>query len=426
MSSLHEIFGAQVDQLRAERDEIVRQYGEQSISGVTVSQAHGGLRGVNALICDTSSVDPERGLVIRGIPVVDLLDRYPEDIFFLLLIGRLPDEEEATAVREEIAAQERVPESVWRVIDEMSKSSHPMSMLATGLLSLESESVMTREYDRGLPRDDHWKATLADALRVLGSLPTLAGGIYRMRYHKGPRFAHDPLLDWSQNYCAMCGMRKPVFFEAMRRAAILQSDHEGGNVSAFTCHTVGSVLSDAYLAVSAGFNGLAGPLHGRAAKESTDWVVEAVTRYRGAPSDSQIEEYAWETLKKGRVIPGHGHAVLRGPDPRFTAMLDFGRQHFAGDPVFETVDRMSRIVPEVLKEQGKAKNPYPNVDFGMGTVWHHFGMTETDYYTVPFAISLAMGMLAQLVINRAIGTPIVRPRSVTSQWIRSQGSGGQR
>lgn len=420
MPSLHDIFAGQVEQLRAERSELLATRGDRELSRVTLADAHGGLRGVNALLCDTSFVDPDRGLFVRGIPVTELLDRYPEDIFFLLLIGRLPDPEEAEAMRKEIAAQERVPESVWRVVDEMSANSHPMSMLATGLLALESESVMTRRYGDGLKREDYWKATLADALRLLGSLPTLAGGVYRMRYKKGPRFAHDPLFDWAQNYGAMCGVRKPLFFEAMRRAAILQCDHEGGNVCAFTCYTVGSVLSNAYLAVSAGFNGLAGPLHGRAAQESTDWVLGAVTRYRGTPTDEQVEEYAWETLKDGRVIPGHGHAVLRGKDPRFVTMLEFGQEHFRGDPVFATVERMARIVPEVLKKHGKAKNPHPNVDFGMGAVWHHFGITETDYYTVPFAISLAMGMLAQLVINRALGGPIVRPRSVTTEWIRSQ------
>jgi citrate synthase len=218
----------------------------------------------------------------------------------------------------------------------------------------------------------------------------------------------------------MLGHHDDVIERAMRLAAILQSDHEGGNVCAFTCHTVGSVLSDPYLAVSAGFNGLAGPLHGRSAQESTQWQLDAMLRYGDAPDDKEIENYTWETLNAGRVVPGHGHAVLRGADPRFTAMLDFGRKNFADDPLFATVERMSRVVPEVLKKQGKAKNPYPNVDFGMGMVWHHFGITELESYTVPFAISLAMGMLAQLVINRALGTPIVRPRSVTSDWIRSQ------
>jgi citrate synthase len=418
MSSLHEIFAEKAESLRAERKELVASHGERELGRVSLAQVHGGLRDVPALICDTSSVDPERGLFIRGIPVLDLLDRYPEDIFFLLLIGRLPDEEETEAVRQEITSQPRVPENLWRVMDEMPKDSHPMSMLSAALLTLEHESSLARQLAEGIKREEQWKPALTDALRVLGALPALAGGIYRLRYHKGPRFAHDPLLDWSQNFCAMTGVRKPLFFDAMRRAAILQSDHEGGNVCAFTCHTVASVLSNPYLAVSAGFNGLAGPLHGRAAQDSTEWVLGAVTRYRYSPTEKDVEEYAWETLKAGRVIPGHGHAVLRGQDPRFTAMLAFGKEHFGGDPVFATVEKMSRVVPGVLKEHGKAKNPYPNVDFGMGAVWHHFGITETGFYTVPFAISLAMGMLAQIVINRAVGSPILRPRSITTESIR--------
>jgi citrate synthase len=278
---------------------------------------------------------------------------------------------------------------------------------------------MAKRIAEGTPKTELWRAALDDALRLLQALPTVAAGVYRIRYHRGPRLAYDPVLDWAANFCMMLGHRDDNFARAMRTAAILQSDHEGGNVCAFTSHIVGSVLSNPYLALSAGFNGLAGPLHGRSAQESTQWQLDAIMRYGEAPDDAEIESYTWDTLKAGRVVPGHGHAVLRGSDPRFTAMVDFGRKHFADDPLFVTVERMSRVVPEVLKKHGKAKNPYPNVDFGMGMVWHHAGITELEFYTVPFAISLAMGMLAQLVINRALGTPIVRPRSVTSDWIRS-------
>jgi citrate synthase len=420
MSVLHDLFASQVDSLRAGRDEILKSRGDRVISEITVAQAFGGMREVRALVCDTSVVDPERGLIIRGIPVLDLLDRLPEDIFFLLLIGRLPDEKESAAVRTDIGAQARVSETAWRPIEAMPPDSHPMAMLSVGLLALEHESVLAKRVSEGATRDEYWRATLDDALRLLHVLPTLAAGVYRIRYHRGPRLASDPALDWAANFCMMLGHHDENFARALRIAAILQSDHEGGNVCAFTCHTVGSVLSSPYLAVSAGFNGLAGPLHGRSAQESTQWVLDAIARYGGVPTEKQMEEFTWETLKSGRVVPGHGHAVLRGADPRFTAMLDFGRKHFKGDDVFETVERMSQVVPNVLKQHGKAKNPYPNVDFGMGTVWHHFGITELEYFTVPFAISLAMGMLAQLVINRALGTPINRPRSVTSEWIRSQ------
>ncbi|HXV14193.1 MAG TPA: citrate (Si)-synthase [Candidatus Krumholzibacteria bacterium] len=417
MGVLHDVFAAQLPDLRARRAEVLKQHGDRVISQVTAAQAFGGMRDVRALVCDTSWVDPDRGLIIRDIPILHLLDRSPEDVFFLLLIGRLPAQDESRAVRAEIAAQPRVPEIVWHAVEAMPRDSHPMSMLSAALLAMEHESVFAKRFDAGIARDEYWRPSLDDALRLLGSLPTLAGGIYHIRYGKGARLAHDPAYDWAENYGHMLGVRDSLFAPAVRRAAILQSDHEGGNVCAFACHVVGSVLSNPYLAVSAGFNGLAGPLHGRSAQESTQWVLGAIDRYGGVPSTAQIEEYAWETLNAGRVVPGHGHAVLRGPDPRFTAMLDFGRQHFENDAVFDTVSRMAEVVPAVLKKHGKAKNPYPNVDFGMGAVWHHFGLTELAYYTVPFAISLAMGMLAQLVINRAVGSAIVRPRSVTTESI---------
>ena len=423
MGALHDAFAEQVPRLRDERAEVLQRFGDRAISQVTASQALGGIRDVRAMVCDTSSVDPDRGLHIRGIPVVQLLDRMPEEIFFLLLIGRLPSAAESSAVREEIASQPRVPEAIWHAMEATPRDSYPMTMLSSALLAMEHESVFARRYEEGMARDEYWSATLDDALHVLGTLPTLAGGIYHLRYGKGPRLAHDPALDWAQDFGHMLGVNDPLFAPAMRRAAILQSDHEGGNVCAFTCHVVGSVLSNPFLAVSAGFNGLAGPLHGRSSQESTQWVLAAMERYHGLPSDEQIAEYTWETLNSGRVVPGHGHAVLRAQDPRFVAMMEFGREHFAGDAVFETTLRMGEVVPEVLKKHGKAKNPYPNVDFGMGSVWHHFGITELAYYTVPFAISLAMGMLAQLVINRAVGSPIVRPRSVTTDWIRSQAKG---
>jgi citrate synthase len=128
----------------------------------------------------------------------------------------------------------------------------------------------------------------------------------------------------------------------------------------------------------------------------------------------------WELLNSGRVVPGYGHAVLRATDPRFTALHDFAMRVCPDDPLCRIVDSGFRIIPEVLKEQGKAKNPYPNVDSITGSLLHHFGLTEQSYYTVVFAVSRALGMLAQLVLNRVVGTPITRPKSVSTDWIRTQ------
>jgi citrate synthase len=135
------------------------------------------MREVRALVCDTSEVDPERGLIIRGIPVLELIERTPEEIFFLLLIGRLPDKKETAAVRESIAHAARVPETGWRAIEALPKDSHPMTMLSAGILALEHESVMAKRLAEGAPRGEMWRATLDDALRLLQALPTIGAGV---------------------------------------------------------------------------------------------------------------------------------------------------------------------------------------------------------------------------------------------------------
>jgi citrate synthase len=86
--------------------------------------------------------------------------------------------------------------------------------------------------------------------------------------------------------------------------------------------------------------------------------------------------------------------------------------------VFRIVDLGFKVIPNVLKEHGKAKSPYPNVDSGTGALVYHFGLTEISYYTVLFGVSRALGMLSQLIINRVLGTAITRPKSVSSDWIK--------
>ena len=201
---------------------------------------------------------------------------------------------------------------------------------------------------------------------------------------------------------------------------VLHSDHESGNVSAMTTHTVGSALSDAYYALSAGLNGLAGPLHGLANQECLKFVIELHKKFKGVPSDEDLKKFAWDTLNSGKVIPGYGHAVLRITDPRFDAFLAFGKKYCSQDPIFQIVEKIFNIVPNVLREQGKAKDPWPNVDADSGSLLYYYGLKEFDYYTVLFGVSRGMGVLSQLVISRAIGSAIVRPKSVTTNWMKKQ------
>jgi citrate synthase len=420
MAKLQNELAKRIPKWRDEIGGVLKKVGDKKISDVTVRQAYGGMRGVKCMICDTSEVPPDRGLLVRDIPIGELTNKQPEDIFYLLCTGDLPNARDRKALQEEWANRARVPAYVWKVLEAMPANSHPMCMLDTAILCMQRESKFVKGYNAGMKKTEYWEPMLEDCLDLLARLPGLAAGVYRMRFKKGPRIAPRKNLTWAENYARMLGIKDPdgSFADCMRLYLVLHCDHEGGNVSAHACHLVGSALSDAYYSVSAGLNGLAGPLHGLANQECLNWILQLRKKFKGVPSDKQLEDFAWETLNSGKVIPGYGHAVLRVTDPRFTAFREFGMKHFPNDPVMKMVDKVYRIVPEVLKKQGKAKNPWPNVDAGSGALLYHYGMKEFSYYTVLFSVSRAMGMCSQLVVNRALGAPIERPKSVPTHWVK--------
>jgi citrate synthase len=420
MSTLQEKLAELLPQKQQAIRKLIKEYGDKTISEVTVAQAYGGMRGVKALVCDTSLVEPDKGLAIRGTSILELVDRLPEEIFYLLLTGELPDEEALKALQKDLKERQEVPDYVWNVLDAMTGDAHPMTMLSTAILVMQRDSVFAKEYRKGIPKTEYWKAVLEDALRLIARSPAVAAWVYRKRFNKGPRIEPDPSLDWAGNFAHMMGVSDPdgEFANLMRLYQVLHSDHEGGNVSAHTCHCVGSALSDPFYAVSAGLNGLSGPLHGLANQECLRFVLALKDKYNGVPSKEQLVDFAWETLNSGKVIPGYGHAVLRVTDPRFAAFRDFGLRVCPDDDVFKIVDLLFQIIPDVLKEHGKAKNPWPNVDAGSGSLLYHFGITEFDYYTVLFGVSRSLGMLSQLIVSRGIGEAIERPKSVQTDWIK--------
>lgn len=419
MGKLHDRLAKQAPILRDRVHTIVAEHGTTVVSEVTVTQVFGGMRGVKGLVCDTSLVEPNKGLLVRGKPIGELKDRLPEEIFYLLCTGELPDAEALASLQEELRQRAEVPSYVWSVLKALPPDTHPMAMFSTAILAMERDSAFRKRYSEGMHKTDYWEPTLDDALTLLARLPAVAAGIYRIHTGKGEPIAPDTSLDWGANYAHMLGLPDPTgeFRNLIRLYMTVHCDHEGGNVSAFTCHTVGSALSDPFYAVSAGMNGLAGPLHGLANQECLHFVLEIRKRYNGVPTDDQLREYVLETLSSGRVIPGYGHAVLRVTDPRFTAFHEFGDRVCPNDEVFKIVDRLFHVVPQILKEQGKVKDPWPNVDAGSGSLLYLFGLTEFQYYTVLFGVSRALGMCSQLVLNRLLGTPITRPKSVGTDWI---------
>ncbi|MFH2102483.1 MAG: citrate (Si)-synthase [Chloroflexota bacterium] len=426
---LHEKIAAQLPEWRQRVKALVSEHGDRVIDQVTLGQVYGGMRNVKALVTDISFVDPAEGIRLRGLSIPELLAKLPRPqgaempyvggLYYLLLTGEIPTAEQALAVEAEWQTRSAVPQQVFDLLRVQAPLAHPMQLFSQAVLALQPSSVFARRYQQGMAREDYWEAMLEDSLNLTAKLPVIAAFIYNLKYKSGAAPHPDPELDWGANFAQMLAVPDPGYADLARLYFIIHSDHESGNVSAHVTHLVASTLSDIYYAFSAGLNGLAGPLHGLANQECLGWLLDVRNRFGGVPSRDQLRQFTWDTLNAGKVIPGYGHAVLRVPDPRFSAQMEFAKQHFPEDELVRLADLVFAVVPEVLKEQGKAKNPAPNVDAISGTLQHHYGVREFDFYTVLFGIGRALGVTANAVWARALGQPIERPKSVTTGMLEA-------
>jgi len=430
MDSLKEKFREKIDPMRNKIKTIIKEHGDQKISDVTVAQAYGGMRGVKCIVTETSALDPFEGIRFRGFNIPDLRKKLPkapggeeplpEGLFYLLLTGELPTEENVGEVTDEWKKRGNLPDYLIDILKTIPKGTHPMTQFSMGIMALQKESIFAKQYREGMSKMEYWDPMYEDVMNLLAKLPKIAAYIYRKEYKNDQHIPSVPNLDWGGNLAHMVGVENKEFKELMRLYLVLHSDHEGGNVSAHTTHLVGSALSDAYYSLAAGMNGLAGPLHGLANQEVLRWVMALMDKLGGVPTKEQLKDFCWETLNSGQVIPGYGHAVLRQTDPRYVAQREFALKHLPDNEIFKVVSMLYEIVPPILEEQGKAKNPWPNVDAHSGVILYHYGVEEFDFYTVFFGVSRAMGVLASLIWDRALGLPIERPKTVTTEWIESQ------
>ncbi len=428
MSNIKEKLFNKIEAWRPRTQKLLKEYGNVKIGEVNIGQAIGGARDVKSLVTDVSYLDPNEGIRFRGLTIPEVLEKLPkaaggempsvEGFFYMLLTGDIPTQEDIEEIKKEFNDRQHVPDYVFNIIKAMPKDSHPMVMFSTAILSMQKDSLFAQKYGEGhLKKNDYWDPTYEDAINLLAKIPQIAAFIYRWKYKNGDIIAPDPKMDFGANFAHMMGIKNP-YDDVSRLYFILHSDHESGNVSAHTGHLVSSALSDIYYAISAMINGLAGPLHGLANQEVLRWIQDVYQKMGGkVPTEAEMRQFVWDTLKSGQVVPGYGHAVLRKTDPRYIAQREFCLKHLKDDPLFRYVDLIYKVTPPVLLEQGKAKDPWPNVDAQSGVIQWYYGVKEYDFYTVLFGVGRALGVCANIIWDRALGYPIERPKSLTTKML---------
>lgn len=430
MSAIKQKFSEIALPYASEIKKLMKANKEKPIDSVNIDQVYGGMRDVISIVTETSQLDTKDGIFFRGYSIKQLYENLPnnpygskeplpEMMLGLLLLGRIPTEQEIAEITLELQQRAKLPIYVKSIIDNLPKNTHPMVKLTTAFSALNAESKFNQKYyNGGIPKDKLWEEVYEDALDVIAITPLVAAYIYN-----GKDIKPDNSLDWAGNLAHMLGdkdnSKNSLMKEYLRLHLSIHSDHEGGNASAYTCHVVGSTLASPYGAYAGAMHSLAGPLHGLASETALKWIENLIKKFGKAPSKKEIEEFINDSIANGKVVPGYGHAVLRITDPRFTAQMEFAKSHGMNNDILNTVWNVYETAPTILGHFAKIKNPYPNVDAHSGAVLKSLGFEDPSFYTVLFATSRSIGIMSQLIWDRVFGKPITRPKSVTSEWIKT-------
>ncbi|MBI20385.1 MAG: citrate synthase [Euryarchaeota archaeon] len=376
--------------------------GDEVIFNLKNSHLNTGMRGVPVGTCRTSFVTPTEGVHYCGYPISELGGMEPEDVIYLLFNKELPSEEQSKVFKSDLASRTALPDGTRAVLASLPKDGHPMDWLSIGIHTLGM-----------LDGKDDWKE---DSLNLIARMPRLLGLIFRYREGREENIPEDnsklSLTERFINTLQIDGVDHDKMRRVLNAYLVLHLDHGGGNLSTFTGKAVASGHASFYSAIASAMNALSGPLHGRANQSCLEFVLKV-----GTSDPVEVENFIREELAAKRPVFGFGHAVLRAEDPRATYQFALGEEICPDDENFRIIRTLREVAPRVLSENEKISNPNANVDIASGTLLHHVGLTDPEYYTTFFGWARVAGIGAQIVDERTKmrdgkGVPIYRPKYI--------------
>src|SRR5215213_7506458 len=175
MDKLKEKFAAVALPMAQEVKELVKTHGDVVLGSYTVENVYGGMKGMIGLITETSLLDAEEGIRFRGYTIPELREKLPradggieplpEGLFYLMLIGELPTEEDVKAISKTLAERSKnIPAHVFKAIDALPLTTHPMTQFTVGIMAMQTESEFARHYAEGMNKKDYWSYTYEDSM----------------------------------------------------------------------------------------------------------------------------------------------------------------------------------------------------------------------------------------------------------------------
>ena len=401
------------------------------LRGLRDVNGKGVLAGLTDISTITSSKEVDGKMVpcdgelrYRGYDIHDLVDGFVaeqrfgyEEVAYLLIFGRLPEEEELKEFQKLLGSYRTLPTNFVRDVIMKAPGKDMMNTLQRGVLTLYGYDDMADNIS--IPN------VLRQCLQLTSTVPLLAVYGYQAYNHyvEGKSFyihSPKPELSTAENILRMLRPNKkytPLEARVLDVALVLHMDHGGGNNSTFTTHVVTSSGTDTYSTIAAAMASLKGPKHGGANIKVTQMFEDMKSVLTDWSDDDQIRAYLEALLdkqafdKKG-LIYGMGHAVYSVSDPRaeifkrFVKQLAVEKGHEAEYALYEKVEHMA---PEIIGEKRKMyKGVNANVDFYSGLVYSMLDLPPA-LYTPIFAAARIVGWSAHRLEELKNVDKIIRP-----------------
>jgi citrate synthase len=358
------------------------------VAGAPAKASRGGLEGIVAATTVLSKVEMAGRLIYHGYNIHELSRKASfEEVAHLLWFGHLPNAQELTELKAQLAAERTLPPQVLQVLRALPPTTEPMDALRTATSAWGAVAISG-------------KPTIEQAIAVTARFPVFLAAFHRLRNGQEPLESRAD-LDYAANYLYLLSGQVPKeeHVKGLDAYLVLLADH-GMNASTFTARVVASTESDIVSAVVAALGALKGPLHGGAPSKVLD-MLNAIGSVENA------EPWLRSALKHGDRLMGFGHRVYKAEDPRAEELRDMAR--LADPQEFVLARRVEELALQLLEEQKPGRRLYTNVEFYSAVLLSSVGLTG-DLFTPTFASSRVAGWTAH-ILEQVNNNRLIRPEA---------------